>query len=70
MDNFYSQTGIDSTLGDYTTSAQLNTDCYNKVKPTTMFDAYTRTTQLYDDFYSKGYVNQMLVQSTTLFELY
>ena len=32
-----------------------------------ILDTYTTTTQLYDDFYSKGYVNQMLVQSTTLF---
>ena len=71
MDKLYSKTEIDSTLSDYTTSAQLHTDCYSKVKPNIMFDTYTTTTQLYDDFfYSKGYVNQMLVQSTTLFDFY
>ena len=35
-----------------------------------MFDTHTTTTQLYDYFYSKGYVNQVLVQSTTLFDFY
>ena len=70
MDNFSSKTEIDSTLSDYTTSVQLHTDLYSKVKTHLIFDTYTTTTQLYDGFYSKGYVNQMLVQSTTLFELY
>ena len=35
-----------------------------------ILDIYTTATQRYDGFYSKGYVNQMLVQSTTLFEFY
>ena len=64
------QTEIDSTLSDYTTSAQLHIDLYSKVKPDLIFDTYTTRTPLYDGFYSKGYVNQMLAQSTTLFEFY
>ena len=70
MDNFYSKTEIDSSLSDYTASAQLHTDLYSKVKTTIIFDTYTTTTQLYEAFYSKGYVNQMLVQSATLFDVY
>ena len=70
VDNFDSKTEIDSTLSDYTTSAQLHTDFYSKVKTNLMFDTYTTATQLYDGFTSKGYVNQMLVQSTTLFEFF
>ena len=67
VDNVYSKTEIDSTLSDYTTSVQLHTDFYSKVKTNLIFDTYTTTTQLYEDSYSKGCVNQMLVQSTTLF---
>ena len=33
-------------------------------------DTYTTTTQLYHAVYNQVYVNQKLVQSTTLFELY
>ena len=40
------------------------------VKTNIILDTCTTATQLYDGFYSKGYVNQMLVQSTTLFEFY
>ena len=61
---------IDSTLSDSTTSAQLHTDFYSKVKMNLILDTYTTTNQRYDGFYSKGYVNQVLVQSTTLFEFY
>ena len=69
VNNFYS-TEIDSPLSDFTTSAQLHTDFHSKVKPILIFDTYATATQLYEGFYSKGYVNQMLVQSTTLFEFY
>ena len=40
VDNFYSKTEIDSTLSDYTTSAQLHTDFYSKVKTNLIFDTY------------------------------
>ena len=70
MGNSYSKIEIDSTLGDYTASVQLHTDFIAKLKTNLIFDTYTTTTQLYEGFYSKGYVNQMLVQSTTLFEFY
>ena len=33
-----------------------------------ILDTYTTTTQLYNGFYTKGYVNHMFLQSTTLFE--
>ena len=67
VDNFHPKTEIDSSLSDYTTSAQLHTAFYSKVKTNLVFDTCTTTTQLYEGVYSKGYVNQMLVQSTTLF---
>ena len=67
MYNFYAKTEIASALSDYTTSAQLHTDCYSKVKTNLVCDTYTPATQLYNDLSSKGYVNQMLVQSTTLY---
>ena len=35
-----------------------------------ILDTYTTTTQPYKICYSKGHVNQLLVQSTTLFEFY
>ena len=71
VDNFYSKTEIDSTLSAYTNSTQLHNGFYSKVKTNLIFDTYTTTTQLYNDcFYSKGYVNQMLIQSTTSFEFY
>ena len=70
MDNFYSEAEIDSTLSDYTTSAQLHTGFYSKVKTHLIFDTYATTIQRYGDFHSKGYVNQMLVQSITSFEFY
>ena len=41
-----------------------------KLKTSLIFDTYTTTTQLYNDFCSKGYVNQMLVRSATFFEFY
>ena len=47
--NFYAKTEIDSTLNDYTTSAQLHTDFIAKLT-NLIFDTYTTTTQLYDDF--------------------
>ena len=59
---------IDSALSGYTTSAQLHTGFYSKVERNLIFDTYTTTIQLYNEIYSKGCVNQMLVQSTTLFE--
>ena len=68
--NVYPKTEIDSSLSDYTTSAQLHTDLYSKVKTNLIFDAYTTTTQLYEGFCNKGCVNQMPVQSTTLFDVY
>ena len=61
---------IDSTLSGYTTSAQLHTDVYSKVKANLIFYTCSTTAQLYDGFCSKGYVNQMLVQSAALFEFY
>ena len=63
------KTEIVSTLSAYTNSTQLHTDFYSKVKTNLIFDTYT-TTQLYNGFYGKGYVNQMLAQSTTFFEFY
>ena len=69
-DNFYSKTEIDSTLSDYTTSAQLHTDFYSKVKTNLIFDTYTTTTQLYDDFYSKLYIDNMFLTSTQTGSLY
>ena len=41
-----------------------------KLKTNLIFDTYTTAAQLYNGFYRKGYVNQMLAQSATLFELY
>ena len=67
---FSQKNEIDSTLSDYTTSDQLHTDFCSKVKTNIILDTYTTTAQLYDDLYSTGYVNQMLVQSVALFELY
>ena len=65
MDNFYSKTETDSALSDYTTPAQLHTDVYSKVKTNLISDTSTTTTQPYNSFHSKGYVNQMLAQPTT-----
>ena len=50
VDNSYSNTEIDSTLSDYTTSAQLHTDFYSKIKMNIILGTYTTTTQLYNDF--------------------
>ena len=68
--NFYAKAEIDSTLSAYTNSTQLHTDFYSKVKTHIILDTHTTITQLHNGFYSTGYVNQMLVQSATLFELF
>ena len=65
MCNFDSKTEIDSTLSDYTTSAQLHTDFYCKVKTNLIFDTYTTTIQLYIDFYSKGDIDTLLADTVS-----
>ena len=52
------QKQIDSSLNDYTTSAQSHIDFY-KVKTNLIFDTYTTTTQLYDGFYTNIYIENM-----------
>ena len=66
----YSKTEIDSTLSDYTTSAQLHTDCYSKVKTNIIVGTYTTTTQLYEDCYSKLYIDNMCLTSVQTETLY
>ena len=63
VDNFYSKAGIDSTLSGYTTSAQLRTGFYSKVKTYIIFDTCTTTTQIYNDFYSKGGIDTLLADT-------
>ena len=70
VDNSYPKTEIDSTLSDYTISAQLHTDLYSKVKTNLIFDTYTTTTQLYDDLYSKLYIDNMFLIPTQTGSLY
>ena len=65
VDTCYSKTEIDPTLSGYTTSVQLHTGfynkvknksdtlhtgCYSKVKTNLILDTYTTTTQLHYDF--------------------
>ena len=60
----YPKSEIDSTLSDYTTSAQLHTDLYSKIKIHPIFDTYTTTTQLYEGFCSDLYIDNMLLTPT------
>ena len=69
-DNSYSKSEIDSTISDYTTSAQLQTDLYSKVKTNLIFDSYTTTTRLYDDFYSKLCIDNTFLTSAQTRALY
>ena len=70
---FYSKTEIGSTLGGYTTSAQLHTGFYSKVKTNLIFDTCTTTTQLYMytyiyiyiDLYSKGDIDTLLADTVS-----
>ena len=66
----YPKTVIDSSLSDYTTSAQLHTDLHSKVNTNLIFDTDTTTTQLYEDFYSKLYIDNMLLTSAQTGSVY
>ena len=65
-----SKTEIASTLSDYTTSAQLHTDLYNKVETNIICDTFTTTTQLYEGFASKLYIDNMCLTSVQTEALY
>ena len=60
---FRSKTEADSSLRDYTTSAQLHTSLA-KLKTNLIFDTYTTTAQLYDCFHIIIYIDNMLLTST------
>ena len=69
--NTYTKTEVDTLLyTNYPSLSFIGYNFYSKTETDSTLSDYITTTQLYDDFYSKGYVNQMLAQSTTLFELY
>ena len=61
---------VDSTLSDYTTSAQSHTDFYSKVKTNIIFDTFTTATQPYEGFYSKLYIDNMFLTSAQTGALY
>ena len=66
--NTYTKTEADTLI--YTNYNSLSFIVYNfdsKTETAPTLSDYTTTTQLDYDFHSKGYVNQVLIQSTTLF---
>ena len=70
IDSFYSKTEVDSSLNDYTTSAQLHIGFYSKVRTNPILDTHTTTVQIYDGFYNKTCIDNMLLtlsQTETLY---
>ena len=66
--NTYTKTEVDTLVyTNYPSLSFIGDNFLFKTEIDSTLSDYTTTTQLYDGFYSKGYVHQMLVQSTTLY---